>query len=243
MINNILEYVVTTDVYYQLWMVAQATIPEKAAPFKRGIRHNNDNWHPALVGQFNDVRDVPSTIEIENGEHQLDGEARFHTGNNKPTLKADRIEIAWGSNNINTRANGPCKIVLSGVKFWHHQGELHRRRGDAIIIEQAKFQWNTRNSAGLYREFGPYQIIISRITGKAQVSGTEGNLVSHIKGMSFRKLQSSWANSNGVNLSESRVKQILTNHNIKVNYLLAGESVFADEGEEFIFWNELGGEL
>ena len=55
----------------------------------------------------------------------------------------------------------------------------------------------------------------------------------------FEHLSVSWGTENGVRLGESRVEEVIKKNNIQVNYLMT-DSSFGDEGEEFIFWDEIG---
>jgi hypothetical protein len=160
---------------------------------------------------------------------------RFHTGSKKPTIAADKMEIFWGDENMRgnaVRKVGPARVILNGLKMWHHQDTLNRRRGDAIICEQATFKWNTKEaSQGAFRESGPFQIVVRNFRA-AYNMGT-------VTDATFDNFNVSWGTENGIRLGENRVQEVIDKNKIQVNYLLT-DSVFGDEGEEFIFWDEIG---
>jgi hypothetical protein len=258
MFDTVLEYIVNADMYYRLWMVGelQNPTPVNSSVIKQKFTQPRNEWFPDLVDQFEDVRLVPSLIRNTGGVHHLDGDMRFHIGNRKPSIISNKMEMIWGdadcfpamSSEERTeflgiradyvppekpmRAVGPAHITLNGLKMWHHQDTTHRRRGDAIICEQATFQWNTKvNSMGAFRESGPFQVVI------------KGFRAAYDKGVtvdaSFDSINVSWGTENGIRLGESKVSMVIDENNIVVNYLLT-DSVFGDEGEEFIFWDEVG---
>ncbi len=251
MYDTVLEYIINADRYYRLWMVGELQNPTPAnSRIGQKYTQPRNEWFPDLVDQFEDVRLVPAVISVVDDNHSIDKDMRFHTGNKKPTIAAGKVEIAWGSDSVKTdfhtaRSNdpvslqenptrkvGPAHITLNGLKMWHHQDTSHRRRGDAIICEQATFQWNTKkNSMGAFRESGPFQVVI------------KGFRAAYDKGVatdaSFDSINVSWGTENGIRLGESKVSMVIDENNIVVNYLLT-DSVFGDEGEEFIFWDEVG---
>jgi hypothetical protein len=245
MYNSILEYIVNADMYYRLWMAAQMQYPHSVPS---NIVQCRKNWMPGLVGVFDDVRDVPSLIRCNDVTHIINSDVQFHTGNKNPSIDAKKLEIFWGldedevfsdqsvlGGHMRTypiRKTGPAKITLSGLKMWHHEDTLNRRRGDAIICEQITFEWNTKkHSSGAFRENGPYQIIIKKFRAAYNMGMATDASYAH--------LGVSWGTENGVRLGEQKVESIINQNNIGVNYLLV-DSSFADGGEEFIFWDEIG---
>lgn len=237
MYDTVLEYIVNADTYYRLWMVGELQNP---TPANQSIPHQKltqprDGWFPDLVEQFDDVGLVPAAISVIDGTHTLDGDMRFHTGNKKPTIAADKVELLWGDETLRdnpTRKVGPAYVRLNGYKMWHHQDTVHRRRGDAIICEQATFQWNTKaSSLGAFRESGPFQVVIKGFRAACNKGVTTD--------ASYDSINVSWGTENGIRVGESKVASVINQHNIDVNYLLT-DSVFGDEGEEFIFWDEVG---
>ena len=84
---------------------------------------------------------------------------------------------------------------------------------------------------GAFRESGPFQVVL------------KGFRAAYDKGVavdaSFDSINVSWGTENGIRLGESKVSMVIDENNIVVNYLLT-DSVFGDEGEEFIFWDEVG---
>lgn len=258
MFDTILEYITNADMYYRLWMVGELQNPTPANPsiIKQKFTQPRSDWFPDLVNQFEDVRSVPSLIRTTGGVHHLDGDMRFHIGNRKPSITSSKMEMIWGNSEscpamtaaertefLGVRADmmaperpmralGPAHVTLNGLKMWHHQDITHRHRGDAIICDQAVFHWNTKiSSKGTFRESGPFQVVI------------QGFRAAFKKGVpadaSFDSMNVSWGNENGIRLGETKVSSIIAKNGIKVNYLLA-DSVFGDEGEEFIFWDEVG---
>ena len=115
--------------------------------------------------------------------------------------------------------------------MWHHQDTVHRRRGDAVICDQATFIWNTKASNGYSRDNGPYQVIIKNF----HASYTNGEATS----VKYDKVTTSWGTENGVRIGESVVYDVVAKFKIKVNYLLT-DNVFEDADDEFIFWDEIG---
>ena len=252
MYQSILEYIVNADLFYRLWMVAEYQTP--TAPGDRmKMAQPREEWLPELAGTFEDVRLIPGVIRCDNPNHLLDTQMRFHTGNKTPTIDAEKVELFWGVGRsdvfrVNTRDRGedsaghviphpmrsvgPCKIVLSGLKMWHHQDVIHRRRGDAIICEQAEFFWNTKkDTEGAFRENGPFRVNVKGFRAKANM-GT-------LSDASYEHLGVSWGTENGIRIGEERVQAVINANDINLNYLLCA-SAFLDEGEEFIFWDEIG---
>lgn len=260
MVENILEYVLMADRYFQLWMVAEKLNPQPQNQVN-GTRLNTNmvqtrkDWHPSLVSQFDDVRDVPSIVQVDMPEFSIDKQGRFHTGSKKATLDVETLTLFWGVDFVYDtekhmderhrvghssrhvlehpiRAEGPAKITFSGVKMWHHQSQLHRRRGDAIIIEQVMFEWNcNERSGGASRPGGPFKVVLQDFRARADMG--------RVYDGSHGSMNVSWCAHSGARLGESRVYDVIEKHGIKVNYLAAGESVFLDAGEEFIFWTEI----
>ncbi len=238
MYDTILEYIVNADLYYRLWMVAELQNPHiknYQTPNKQPIAQTRREWFPDLVNQFEDVRLVPAGILIADGNHAMDSDMRFHTGSKKPTINISKMEIFWGDENMRSdavRKVGPARVTLNGLKMWHHQDALNRRRGDAIICEQATFKWNTKEaSRGAFRESGPFQVVVRNFRA-AYNMGTATDAT-------FDNFNVSWGTENGIRLGENRVEEVIEKNKIKVNYLLT-DSVFGDDGEEFIFWDEIG---
>ena len=251
MYESILEYIVNADLFYRLWMVAEMQnptpeFPSMGGPNKTNISQPRAEWFPDLVSQFEDVRLVPSVICGSDGKHNLDSDMRFHTGNKEPTIHAAKLELFWGceredvfrqqksgrgSFKIPMRVSGPAYISLVGLKMWHHQDTLNRRRGDAIICEQATFSWNTKRTTKTFRESGPFQIIIKGFRAAYNMGVSTSASYAH--------LGVSWGTETGIRLGEEKVQEVINKNGIDVNYLLT-DSAFSDEGEEFIFWDEIG---
>lgn len=242
MFENILEYIVNADDFYRLWMVSEMQHPTKVGSLKTTsqtrIRHPRDEWMPELVEQFNDVRDVPNVVICADADHLVDSQLRFHTGNKTPTISCKKMILQWGDlttgnfANEPMRAIGPAAITLTNLKMWHHQDTVHRRRGDAVICEQATFEWNALSDRlSLFRASGPFQIVIKNF--KAQYN--MGRPVH----ATFEKLIPSWGTEDGIRLGSARVDEVISKHNIKINNLLT-DNVFEDPMEEFIFWDEIG---
>jgi hypothetical protein len=249
MFKTVLEYITNADMFYRLWMVAQM---QREQP---RIMHFDRQWLPQLVDQFDDISDVPSYIRCNaDAVHRVDNHLRFHTDNTKPTMKVSKMECGWGISEedcsliadrqsvdslghailgpLHFRTDGPCKVTFNGLKFWHHQDTVHRRRGDAVTCDMATFEWNTkRNSQGSFRETGPFQVVI------------QGFRASYDLGVatdaSYDGSNRSWGTENGIRLGDSKVNSIIMDKGIRMNCLLT-DSVFKDEGEEFIFWDEIG---
>jgi hypothetical protein len=255
MYESILEYIVNADLFYRLWMVAEMQNPTPQMPMPRlsGPDYSNmsqprKEWFPDLVNQFEDVRLVPDAIRSSNSKHNLDSNLRFHTGNKTPTISSEKLEMIWGcskddvfnsqnpyqiSSKVPMRTNGPACVSLSGLKMWHHQDTVNRRRGDAIICDQAVFSWNTKRSTKSFRESGPFQVTIKDFRAAYNMGVSTSASYTH--------LGVSWGTENGIRLGEEKVQDVINKHGIKVNYLLS-DSAFSDEGEEFIFWDEIGRE-
>ena len=251
MYESILEYIATADRFYRLWMVAEMQHPTPQAPNFSGPNFANlsqprAEWFPQLVEQFEDVRLVPSVIRGSDGKHNLDSDMRFHTGNKKPTIDCLKLELFWGceredvfrkqksgrgSFKLPMRVSGPAHISLDGLKMWHHQDTLHRRRGDAIICDQATFSWNTKRTTKAFRESGPFQIIIKGFRAAYNMGVSTSASYAH--------LGVSWGTENGIRLGEEKVQDVINKNGIDINYHVA-DSAFSDEGEEFIFWDEIG---
>ena len=257
MYDTILEYITNADKFYQLWMVADLQHPEgraavsppfrpigdsKRAKMNSSLVRSREEWQPELVKMFDDVRCVPGIVRLNFPDHQLDNEFRFHSGNNKATLETEVMELYWGVGGTDIvethvipypmRAEGPAKVTFTDLKMWHHQNTLHRRRGDAIICSQADFEWNSKpDTKGAYRGGGPYKVTLNNFRAKYNM----GTLVD----ADFSGLRVQWSTHNGARLGEDRVKQIVRDNDIGLSYLRAGDSVFDDSGEEFIFWTEV----
>lgn len=225
MISNILEYALT-DAYFLLWLYAS-----KGERSSGTFTH--ENWLPALVEQFEDKEAVPSRIRVDNADYQMNRAGQFHTGTNKPTVTFDAMHIFWESGPTKDvgRKHGPAKITLNKVRKWHHEGVLHRRRGDALICDGATFSWAEKQPGAFHREGGPYQIALRTIT----VQANKGKLTE----IGFRSISTSWITHGGQIVPESKVRKVLSENNLHVNWLAATDSVFADAADEFVFWTEL----
>lgn len=255
MFQSILEYVVNADAYYRLWMAAEMqnpTTPMGSEALK--ITQPRQEWLPDLVGMFSDVRDVPGVIRIDNGHHLVDSTLRFHTGNKNPSTSVGKMELFWGVNRTDVyrvkigddvspdghvithpmRAIGPCKITFTRMQMWHHQNLINRRRGDAIIIPQIDFEWNTKkDTGGSFRANGPFKITITGFKAKYKMGvRTDAQ---------YDNLSVSWGTENGIRIGENRVQEVINRNEIGINYLMC-DSAFSDPGEEFIFWDEVGRE-
>ncbi len=231
MIDNILEYLIT-DVYYQLWMVAHAANPTRNV-FTR------EDWDENLVAQFPDPSIIPDYIGMEPGGNCHMNEAgRFHLGRNEPSLSFSEMTIAWGKVSSYSEGSrikldidrkvGPAKIVITNLHKWHHDGVLHRRRGDAVIVKNATFTWGRGGKYG--RDTGPYHISLKTIRAKAHMG--------QVSDFRHSNISTSWSTSSGRRLSGLQVKNVIADNNIEVN-LLATDSVFEDATDEVIFLTEI----
>lgn len=235
MIDNILGYILVADNYYKLWLASDVISKEDSVRFP--------DPSGVIARQFHDVRDIPTAIEIMDDHPVLDGEGRFHAGNNSPTARLQQMTMRWGSDSYCRLSGNPCKIILEGLRMWHHKDVLHRKRGSAIILRRATFQWNTRKQQGWYRSGGPFSVTLKDISVEATRVLEGETYHSDIRDISVRSMSCSWSDGSGKRLGEERVKKVITDNQISVNYFLAGNSIFQDEGEEFIFWSEIGGDL
>ena len=240
MYDSILEYIVNADLFYRLWMVGEMQHPTPSSIKDYQTKNSNPiaqprgEWFPALVDQ---IDDAPAGIRVGGYNHQLDAAMRFHSGNKLPTVSAGKMEIFWGDDNLldkptPVRTTGPAHIILLGLKMWHHQDTLNRRRGDAIICEQATFQWNTQeNSKGAFREYGPFRVVIRNFRAAYFMGDTTD--------ASYEHMGVSWSTNSGARLGEEKVSKILKKNSLDVNYLRT-DSVFVRPSDEFIFWDEAG---
>jgi len=230
MITNILEYLVT-DIYYQLWMVAHAA---------DSSRHEftREDWDENLLAQFPDVKDIPDYIFVEPGStHHLNAEGRFHLGRNSASMGFSEMVIAWGkttalkSGKIQVdidRKVGPARIIITNSRKWHHNGVLHRRRGDSLIVKRATFIWGRHGAYG--RDTGPYQVSIKQIRAKAHMG--------EVTDFRHSNISTSWSTSSGRRLAGFMVQDIIASNDIEVN-LLGVDTVFKDATDEVIFLTEI----
>ena len=225
--ENILEYVVS-DAFLQLWLTATADSEVRTS----------DTFHPALVGQFSDPKDIPDCIIVREPEIHTNSDNEFHYGDSKvPTVSFKEMILIWGKPHETSgdgdlydldRKVGPARVVLTGVKKWHDKGLIHRRRGDAVICKQATFTWAKR---GKYvRGDGPYHVSVRDF----QAGGNQG-AVGNIR---LGSLVPSWATVNARKLPQVMVRDVIKKNGLKVN-LLAHESVFLDADDELIFLTEI----
>ncbi len=233
MLENILEYIVT-DVYVQLWMYADAPPGEL-------IRYRH-MWREELLAQFDDPNDVPDCIIMKEPTMHVNGSNEFHYGNNKePTVSYKEMSIIWGERDAHAkedasaselfrmnRKTGPSLVKLTGVKKWHDHGLIHRRRGDAIICNQATFTW-AKNGTYL-RADGPYHISLRGY----QASGDKGE----VDNMRLGSLVPSWATMNNRRLPQITVRDVIQKNGLTVD-LLAFGSVFPKPEDELIFLTEI----
>lgn len=231
MIDNILEYLIT-DVYYQLWMVAHEADSTRYV-FTR------EDWDENLVAQFPDPSIIPDYIGMEPGcTHHLNEAGRFHLGRNEASLSFSEMTIAWGkvSKGEGTtkirldidRKDGPAKIIITNLRKWHHDGVLHRKRGDAVIIKNATFTWGRNGRYG--RDTGPYHISLKQVRAKSHLG--------QVSDFRHSNISTSWSTSSGRRLSGLQVKNVIADNNIEVD-LLAADSVFEDATDEVIFLTEI----
>lgn len=224
MFENVLEYVVS-DAYYQLWLTAKSDNPVRG----------REDFLPELVAQL-DPADVPDFIEVTENEYNMNGDHRFHCGSKEPSMKIKQLAIVWGEPlkggsegeyQLN-RKDGPARIVLTEIKKWHHNGELHRRRGDAVIVRHATFTW--AKDGKYLRADGPYHLSIRGIQAEAD-KGLVGN---------FRMagIVPSWSTLSQRKLSQQVVRDVIQKNKLKVN-LLSTSSVFEDPADEMVFLTEI----
>ena len=231
-VENILE-LVASDAYLQLWLTARKA---------KGKTRTKDQWQPALVKQFDDPKDVPDFIIVTDETIHTDSNGRFHFGDSsEPTVSAKSMIIMWGTQKGDSgdedeielhREEGPARVELTGLKKWHSEGLIHRRKrdgkSDALVCTQATFTWAKR---GLYmRPDGPYHISIRGIQA-------EGNMGS-IKNIRLSTLVPSWATENRRKLNQTEVRDLIKRYNLKVN-LLAFGNVFENPEDELIFLTEM----
>jgi len=237
MIQNLLTYVFT-DIFYQLWMVPAHlhNVGGDMSGFQK------KDWSPELIEGM-DPDEIPDIVTVKGDFRHLNNKGAFHLGRNSPSLGFDEMAITWGKNiyqglplsrpmwNVGSlhRENGPAEIVLTDVKKWHHDGELHRRRGDAVICKQAKITWAKNDSST--RENGPHQIVLKNISAKA----TNGQ----IRDIHYLSHSYAWSTHNQQRIPSQTANKIIEKCKLKVN-LLATDSIFTNEEDEFIFLTELG---
>ena len=241
MYQSIVEYIVNADMYYRMWMVADMQEQQRNGPLTDRSVYTRDVWMPELVDLFPDVRLVPEQISVINGSHILDTQMRFHACNKHPTVRFDSMEIMWGKRDGTPfRAEGPCRVHLTNVKMWHHQNVNHRRRGDAVICDQANFLWNTnsnptKTSLLAHRTNGPSQVSISNF----HVEFKNGKPVADDHGVDIGV---NWAFESGIRVAPTRIDKVIRKNEINIDYLNA-INAFGDVQDEFIFWDELDREL
>jgi hypothetical protein len=252
MFNTIGEYILT-DVFFQLWLVAASnagkyqnnpqTVVAGSTP--QGWCYSRRDWHPALVAQFDDPDDVPSEITVVGATHHINKKGQFHGGNSSPTVSFDEMKIVWGDldtrdvNNLSKapnrwRKNGPCSINITNVQKWHVDGQLHRRRGDALICSYAEFFWATKSMKGFYREGGPFKVSMGNVTAKAD------------KGVITEAGQSgpvnyTWQTESGRTIGQHKVDSIIAKTNVQVDFRQS-DNVFVRPRDEFLFYAELAKE-
>ena len=260
MYESLLQYIVNADDFYRLWMVGefQSPTPMTDQHIAKGrlVTQPREEWFPPLVEQMGDVRMVPTIIRCAGAAHAIDSELRFHAGNNKPTIQCNKLELIWGNDTWpyptmsaedrvafrpNSRTDspvdgparpvGPCHVTLNGLRMWHHQDTVHRRRGDAVICDLATFQWNTKSANGFSRENGPYQVVIKNF--RAAYNNGDASDVG------YEKITTSWGTENGVRIGESIVHEVVKKFKIKMDCLHT-DNVIEDAEDEFIFWDEIG---
>jgi len=237
MVQNLLTYIFT-DMFYQLWMIPAHFhgCGGDIAAFQK------KDWSSDLIVGV-DPNEIPDVILVKGDFRHLNNVGAFHLGRNSPSLGFDEMIITWGKDiyqglplsrpmcGIGSlhREEGPAEIVLTDVKKWHHDGDLHRRRGDAIICKQAKFTWAKNGLAN--RDNGPHQIILKNVTAKA----TNGEMRDiHYLSHSF-----SWSTHNNQRIPSRVANDIIKRCKLKVDLLATG-SIFTDDDDEFIFLTELG---
>ncbi len=230
MITNILEYLVT-DIYFQLWLIAHMKDDER-------FTFTKEDWDDNLITQFPNDTDIPDYISVGPGFlHHLNTEGRFHLGRNAASISISEMTIAWGKTYTNIAKNtkidisrkvGPAKIIITNMRKWHHDGILHRRRGDSIIIKNATFIWGKMGVYG--RDTGPYQISLKQVRAKSHLGD-----VSDFK---HANISTNWSTTSGRRLGSLMIRDIIATNNIEVD-LLANDSVFNDATDEVIFLTEI----
>ena len=229
------NYISNADAFHKLWLVSHLLAHQDG---NQGDYYSSDSWHPELVEAFSSPSIVPVGIKITDEEHQFDSEYRYHPGRSNPrgrkprttpTLKVGRMEVFWKSPN-----DGPVAMIIDELQMWHHQGELHRKNGDAIIAKCIKFKWKKEGGRlPLHRPDGPAVVTFTNYTAKAE----KGSPTTETR---YKSIRTEWGSSDGVRFSDEDVVAVLTKHRIYPNFMMAGESVFEDEMASFIFWEELG---
>ncbi len=230
MITNILEYLVT-DIYYQLWMVAHA------ADDSRHI-FTREDWDEGLLAQFPDPADIPDCISMEPGStHHLNSDGRFHLGRNAASMNFSEMVISWGEVSksrtgrtlINiSRKIGPARIIITNLRKWHHDGVLHRRRGDSLIVKSVTYIWGRNGVYG--RDTGPYQVSLKQIRAKAHLGD--------VTDFRHTNIATTWSTSSGRRLPGSMVTDIIASNDIEVDFLNT-DTVFKDATDEVIFLTEI----
>lgn len=230
MITNILEYLVT-DIYYQLWMVAHAADDSRHV-FTR------EDWDEGLVAQFPDPSDIPDYISMEPGSvHHLNSAGRFHLGKNAASQSFSEMVVAWGKTAVSrsgrvlidiNRKTGPARIIITNLRKWHHDGVLHRRRGDSLIVKGVTYVWGRNGVYG--RDTGPYQVSLKQVRAKAHMGDVTDFRHSNIS--------TTWSTSSGRRLAGFKVAEIIAQNDIEIN-LLSTDTVFKDATDEVIFLTEI----
>ncbi len=229
MISDILEYI-TTDVYYQLWMVAHS------ADDTRNI-FTREDWDSGLLEQLPSEKDIPDYITVEDGStHHLNANGRFHLGRNSPSQTFSEMVVGWGETKKSigrisftpSRKVGPAKIIITNLRKWHHDGVLHRRRGDSLIVKNTTFIWARNGHYG--RDTGPYQISVKNLRAKSHLG--------EVSGFQHSNISTSWSTSSGRRLPSFVVNAIIADNDIEVD-LLANDTVFKDATDEVIFLTEI----
>jgi len=248
MFKTIGEYILT-DIYFQLWLVAASNAgtyqnnPQTvvAGSTAKDITFYRKDWHPALVEQFDNPDDVPCEISVGSATHHINKKGQFHGGNSSPTISFDTMRIAWGDDNFEYlnhtfapnrwRKNGPCLINLTNVKKWHQDGQLHRKRGDALICSHVELFWATKQMKGFYREGGPYKVTLGGMTAKA----LNGEIIEAGQG---GEVTYSWQTESGATIGQKIVDTIIAKTGVQMDFRQA-DNVFMRPRDEFLFYAEL----
>lgn len=184
---------------------------------------------------------LPTTVYREGFAHEMNSANQFHCGSKKPSIKATRLGFYWGDhgtfipdgkNSIcdDNRENWPIEVVFSGLRMWHHEDLLHRKRGDALICDNVQIRWNNSTGRFLSRENGPITIHLEKLICNAKL----GKIIN----LEIANYNSVWVKpGSSRRVTESAVHKIINETGIDFDPLSL-TSCFKNDTDEFVFWSE-----